>query len=130
MRRREFITLLTGTALAGCPITTRARQAGKPVIGWLCSESSDVWAARLDAFHEGLNKTGYTQGSNVAFEYRWAEGHYDRLAEMAAELVRRNVDVIAVGGGNVAALAAKSTNTTIPNPIRYRRRPRCPWTCE
>jgi putative tryptophan/tyrosine transport system substrate-binding protein len=112
MRRRTFISLLGGAA--SWPLAARAQRPPKPVIGWLGSETPDMWRGRLRAFHQGLGEAGYVVGSNVEIEYRWAEGHYDRLPAIAAELVSRQVDVIAVGGGNIAALAAKGLGTTIP----------------
>ena len=112
MRRREFVTLLGGTAVAW-PLTARAQQA-MPVIGFLEHRSSDINPDFLRAFHRGLKDTGFVERENVAIEYRWAENQMDRLPELAADLVRRRVAVIVTTGGPPSALAAKAASTTIP----------------
>ncbi len=114
--RRSFITLLGGAAAASLvrPRTVRAQQGAMPVIGYLGLETPELYASRLRAFREGLGKTGYEEGRNVTIEYRWAEGHYERVPALVADLVRRKVDVIAVPGGVPGAIAAKAATSTIP----------------
>jgi ABC-type uncharacterized transport system substrate-binding protein len=124
MRRRDFITLLSGT-VAALPTPVRAQQATTPLIGFLSSRSPNESEALVAAFRQGLVETGYVEGQNVHLAFRWAEGRYHRLPELATELVKAQAAVIASVGGSVSALAAKSATRTIPivavttDPVKY-----------
>src|SRR4051794_27145440 len=117
MYRREFISLIGGT-VALLPRVARAQQTAMPVIGFLGSETSAVWTERLAAFRQGLNEAGYAEGRNIAVEYRWAEGHNERLPGLAADLVRQRVTVLVALGGTASVLAAKAATATIPIVFR------------
>ena len=109
MNRRQFLFLLPGGMITAAAV--RAQQKAMPMIGFLSVGSPGPLVA---AFHRGLSEAGWVEGKNVAVEYRWAEGHYDRLPELAADLVSRNVEVIVTTGGAASALAARDATATIP----------------
>ena len=111
MRRRELMLFLGGSAVA-LSTAARAQQKAMPVIGYL--NAAERFRPSVDAFQNGLAENGYYEGQNVMIEYRWAEGQYDRLPALAAELVRRRVDVIVASGGSISGLAAKAATNTIP----------------
>jgi putative tryptophan/tyrosine transport system substrate-binding protein len=123
MKRREFITVLGGAT--AWPLTARGQQPTVPVIGFLSGASFETMRDYVAVFQQSLADTGFAEGRNVAIEYRWAEGHNDRLPALAADLVRRKVAVIVVGASTPGALAAKAATQTIPivffvgtNPVK------------
>jgi putative ABC transport system substrate-binding protein len=124
MKRRDFLTLIGGSA-AAWPLAAHAQQAAMPIVGVLDPSSANEYAPFLDAFREGLHEAGFIEGRNVVIEYRWADGRYDRLPSLAAELVRVPVAVL-VATGITAAAAAKAATSTVPiafntggDPVRF-----------
>ena len=113
MRRREFIKVIAGSAVTW-PLAARAQQPAIPVVGYLGSETPEKFGIRVSAFQQGLSAMGFDDGRNVKIEYRWANGQNDRLPALAADLVRRQVAVIATPGSSASAIAAKAATNTIP----------------
>src|SRR5262249_36966206 len=113
MRRRQFLSILGG-AVVLWPLGAKAQQKGVPLVGFMSARSLDDSTHLLAAFHQGLAEEGFIERQNVAIEYRWARGDYDRLPAMAADLVRRQVSVLVAAGGEPSALAAKHATSSIP----------------
>jgi hypothetical protein len=115
MRRRELLLLVGGTVTAAPAL--HAQQNAMPVVGFLASVSPGPYALYVDAFRQGLRQTGWVEGQNVAIEYRWAEGHYDQLPELAADLVGRKVSVIVTQGGNLFGTGGKERDFIDPDRL-------------
>jgi putative ABC transport system substrate-binding protein len=113
MKRREFITLFGGTAMTW-PLAARAQQPAVPLVGFLCSGTAAAWRPMVAAFLQGMTESGFAEGRDVAIDYRYADGQYDRLPALAADLVGHKVNVIFATGGSAPALAAKASTSTIP----------------
>jgi putative ABC transport system substrate-binding protein len=113
LRRRDFIKVVIGSAVVS-PLGAHAQQSATPVVGFLSNASPELYVTRLNAFRQGLKEAGYVEGQNVKIEYRWAQGHNDRLPTLATELVHRGVTVLVAGGGTPTAVAAKAATTTVP----------------
>ncbi len=113
MRRREFTTLVTG-GIVVWPLMARAQQSAVPVVGWLSGISPGIAEPMLSAFWKSMGDAGFIENRNIRIEYRWAEGRYDRLPAMAADLVAQRVAIITTQGGEASALAAKAATSTIP----------------
>jgi putative ABC transport system substrate-binding protein len=127
MRRREFITLLGSGAT--WPLTARAQQPTMPVVGFVFGGWADTSARYVAAFRKGLNETGYVEGQNVTVEYHWLENQYDLLPALVADLVRRQVAVVATPGDTPASLAAKAATATIPIVFGVGQDPVKAWSC-
>jgi ABC-type uncharacterized transport system substrate-binding protein len=121
MRRREFIAMIGGAAML--PLAARAQQPAMPVIGFLNSQSAGPFSHMIAGFLRGLSESGFIEGQNIAIEYHWAEGQYERLPTLANELVRRGLAVLVATGGEPAALAAKSSDVDHSYRFCNRRRP-------
>jgi len=125
MRRREFITLASSTAIAW-PLAARAQKKAMPLIGFLGLRTPEFDAALLSEFRRGMSEGGFVEGTNVAIEFRWAAGHFDRLPALAEDLVRQRVDLLVTTGGTAAARAAKAVAASTPivfvigdDPVQY-----------
>jgi putative ABC transport system substrate-binding protein len=113
VKRRDVLAML-GASMIGAAILARAQKPATPIVGFLCSGSAAAWTSRVGAFRKGLAEAGYTEAKNVTIEFRWADGRYERLAALAADLLRRNVSVLIATGGSLAAMEAKKATSTVP----------------